>query len=167
MGSLREEYGFAKAFRYLIIKSVLSLEFAFSLIIATVSCLAMFNQKHSEIFSEALPILTGINVTIAGIIFTGLTLVATLFSSKYLSRDSSEESGHIIFFRPYIFALGTQILALIICIFLVFCRYLFINPISFVLLGIATLLTTYGLFELLALGRNVIYHVLLRNKMGE
>lgn len=164
MGELRKEYGFRKALHHHIWKSVFSVEFLISLFIAIGVVFMLFAAPETLKNDQTLAIMAGINVTIAGIIFTGLTLVATLFSTKYLNIPNELAPNSITFFRPYIFAVGVQSFALIICLVVVFGLEYFYFEISVSLIGFQILLTVFGLFELLALSRNIIYHVVARTK---
>lgn len=165
MGVLRKEFGFRTALRNHFWKSVFSLEFLLSTCISIGVVLLLFAAPETLDNNQFLPIIAGINVTIAGITFTGLTLVATLFSRKYLNNPNELEPNSITFFRPYIFAIGVQTFALIICIVVIFGLDYFLFEISVSLIGFQILITVFGLFELIALSRNITYHVVARTRM--
>ena len=100
-----------------------------------------------------------------GVVLASLTFVISFASDDYLRRLKSTKSGVIAFYRPFVFAIGIEILTLILIIAYKAVASRTLIGVECSVFGVMCFFVAYSILNILAVARNVVMHALLRSEM--
>lgn len=174
MGRARREVGFWRAVGQLRLTDIVTVEFWSALAVGGGFSLWLISAGTTEIRGGIATNYLVVIAALLGIVFAGLALVVSLLSSDYLRLLQSSDSGILGFFRPFVIAIGLQILAILTTVFYVAVTqilradpenlFLDIEPWLF---GTISVLFVGSCLELVVLTRSVLLHAKLRAQASE
>lgn len=167
MSSLRREVGFLKAVRETGLKSFMVPEGVLALLIACIAtiwlCAEASVYDRLDVADASLRIIA----PLLGVVLAALTFVISFASDDYLRHLKSSSSGVIAFYRPFIFAIGIEILTLILIVVYSAMAAKILAVLEYSIFGLMCFFVTYSILNVLAVARNVVMHALLRARLLE
>ena len=167
MGSLRRSVGFMAALGNTKIKSILWSEGALALLIGLSSSSAaivyLALPLRLEAASDALRVLS----SLLGMVLAGLMLVITISNDDYLRLLNRSSVGVVGFYRPFVLAIGIQILTILSLIAYRATAEDVSSSIEGWSFRLVTVLFIFSLLDIVALARSLLMHAVTRAKQSD
>ena len=162
MSSIRREAGFLRAVKATGIRSFMLPEGVLAFLLAGLGagllCTQASVSDRLEVAANSLRIIA----PLLGVVLAALTFVISFASDDYLRRLKSTESGVIAFYRPFVFAIGIEIVTLILIVVYKTMANKMLEGAECTIFGIMCFFVAYSMLNVLAVARNVVMHALLR-----
>lgn len=166
MGSLRRSVGFVAALGNTKIKNILwpegTLAILFGLSSSSIAVAYIDIRLRIEAASDALRVLS----SLLGMVLAGLMLVITIANDDYMRLLSRSSVGVVGFYRPFILAIGIQILTILSLIgYRAVARD--VGNMEAWLFRMVTILFVFSLLDIVALARTLLMHAVTRAKQSD
>lgn len=165
MSDLRREVGFLKAVKMTGLRSFMLPEGLIALLMAGLAtglmCSLAAVSDRMDLALSALRIVA----PLLGVVLAALTFVISFASDDYLRNLKSKSGGVLAFYRPFVFALGIEIIALILIIVYRALATHVIVGVECLVFAVMCFFVAYSVFNVLAVARNVVMHALLRAEL--
>jgi hypothetical protein len=166
MSKMRRQVGFIASLGSTQLNQLLWPEGAVALVIGAGGgfCLVRCGTlpHRTEVVGEGLA-LVGL---LLGIVFTTYSLLIAFFSDDYIKLLDNADDGIVSFLRPYISAIGLQIVAILLSIGYRASASQMPTSVEHSIFIVWSFLFVYTLVDTLALARNVAMHAITRAKMA-
>ena len=164
MSDLRREVGFLRSLSSQRLGSLLWPEGLIAIVVGVGggACLIQWDSvaERSQIVGEVLTVVA----LLLGITFTAFSLLISLMSKEYLILLNEADEGFVAFTRPFIIALGLQVSSVVIAIAYMAAASHLPRGVEKSVFVVWTLLSAYVIVDILALGRNIAMHGMMRTR---
>jgi len=167
MGNLRRSVGFVASLGNTRIKSILWPEGTLALLLglssSSVAIKYLDLPLRLEAASDALRVLS----SLLGMVLAGLMLVITISNDDYLKLLNRTSDGVLGFYRPFVLAIGIQILTILSLIAYRAMATDVTHSIEGWSFRLITVMFVFSLLDIVALARNLLMHAVTRAKQSD
>lgn len=164
MSELRREVGFLRSLSSQSLGSLLWPEGLIAIVVGVGGgvCLIQWDSvaERSQLVGEVLTVVA----LLLGITFTAFSLLISLMSKDYMILLNEADEGFVAFTRPFVVALGLQVSAVVIAIAYMAAAPHLPRGVEKSVFVVWALLSAYVTVDILALGRNIAMHGLMRTR---